>query len=576
MKAQKFFPVLFIFINLIVFLFASDVLASRGNLYTDTIVHCNGKTFGAHNGHWHEAKQNKKGAWYAAHPDDELTTNPCNASAKPVGGSSTTQNSNSNNSNSSSGSTVPTSNSDNTVKSNQDNESTTDNTSIEDVEVKEETETVPLKVDLKVWLDEGINPVRFIDNSYKLQNRYYWKDKLSFTYQLSSNEVSMTVEKNGIEVESPVELDVGDNTLSFKVIAKTGKETVFEVSVFRIDFFQSAIVVLVTCLLLIIGAGIIGCFVIYIKNKKKKQRILFDQFFKSIMNAKTVLKILLPPVYIAMKKRINQKISIYLIGWCLIWLMIIVMCIYTFVNGAIQSQSSIYTIDSPSASFETETIKVKESVEKTEVEQKPVGNSTSVNTGMETPVNNNDSLMAGVLISEPIDVPYLRKEYQPDWDVGYGCNIRARILQQTSIIAVKTASNGCTVVYGSWVDPYTGVTLTGNPYRGDDGTSNDLDIDHIIPLKYVNSHGGSNWSKEQKREYGASLTAMNKGVYVAVSASENRKKSDSGPSVYYPPNKYYRCEYAQKWRDIAKDYQIALSRNDYNTVKNVLASCVTQ
>ena len=118
---------------------------------------------------------------------------------------------------------------------------------------------------------------------------------------------------------------------------------------------------------------------------------------------------------------------------------------------------------------------------------------------------------------------------------GLPCNIRATILQQTSLVATQTAANGCTVTYGSWVDPYSGATLTGNPYQGD-GTANDLDIDHIIPLKYVNSHGGYSWSASDKKAYGKSITAMNNGVYLVVSASENRKKGDSGPADYYPSN----------------------------------------
>ena len=66
------------------------------------------------------------------------------------------------------------------------------------------------------------------------------------------------------------------------------------------------------------------------------------------------------------------------------------------------------------------------------------------------------------------------------------------------------------------------------------------------------------------------MSAMNNGVYLAVSASENRKKGDKGPSEYYPPNSAYRCTYAQKWRDTARIYLIALASADYNVVKAYL------
>ena len=184
----------------------------------------------------------------------------------------------------------------------------------------------------------------------------------------------------------------------------------------------------------------------------------------------------------------------------------------------------------------------------------------------------NTGAMVGITIAEADNSPYTRKDYGSGWEVGSGCNIRARILQSTSLVSVQT-SNGCTVTYGSWLDPYSGTTLTGNPYQGDDGTANDLDIDHVIPLKYVNSHGGYAWSSSAKIAYGKSLTAMANGVYIAVSASENRKKSDKGPADYYPPNPGFYCEYSRRWRDIARIYSISLSVRDYNKIQGVLSEC---
>lgn len=181
--------------------------------------------------------------------------------------------------------------------------------------------------------------------------------------------------------------------------------------------------------------------------------------------------------------------------------------------------------------------------------------------------------MANIVIAEADNSPYNRSDYGSGWDVpGLACNIRATILKQTSLVAVQTAENGCTVTYGSWVDPYSGATLTGNPYQGD-GTANDLDIDHIIPLKYVNAHGGYGWSASDKVAYGKSVTAMNNGVYLAVSASENRKKGDSGPADYYPSNPDFYCEYAKRWRDTARTYAISLSGRDYNKIQGVLVEC---
>lgn len=182
-----------------------------------------------------------------------------------------------------------------------------------------------------------------------------------------------------------------------------------------------------------------------------------------------------------------------------------------------------------------------------------------------------NDVMSGISIAEAENVSYKRSDYGVGWDVGTGCNIRSRILSANSTIEIKT-SNGCTVIYGSWIDPYSGQTLTGNPYRGD-GTSNDLDIDHVIPLAYVNAHGGYYWSSEKKISYGKSLEGMNNGVYLAVSASENREKGANGPSGYYPKNPNFYCEYSRKWRDIARIYGISLAKTDYEIIEKVLVEC---
>ncbi|MBR2830751.1 hypothetical protein IKE83_00085 [Candidatus Saccharibacteria bacterium] len=197
--------------------------------------------------------------------------------------------------------------------------------------------------------------------------------------------------------------------------------------------------------------------------------------------------------------------------------------------------------------------------------QSPTQNTTS-ETGSNSP-------MSGIRIAEADGSPYNRNDYGSGWNVSdLACNIRATILQAASLISYQTAANGCTVTYGSWLDPYSGATLTGNPYQGD-GTANDLDIDHVIPLGYVNSHGGYSWSSTAKLSYGKSTTGMKNGVYLAVSATENRKKSDKGPADYYPPNPDYYCTYSLKWRDLARLYDIALSARDYYKIEGVLREC---
>lgn len=281
----------------------------------------------------------------------------------------------------------------------------------------------------------------------------------------------------------------------------------------------------------------------------------------------------------------NKKwLSVVFVIWLTVWFLALANIIYkptiaTENNRLVDTQTvvgdyndeDIESIPTNEQAQNTEDEKQAEAEKTQEYSRAPATAPTQTPTPMQAPTPARTA-MSGINIAEAQNVSYDRSKYQPNWSVGSGCDIRSRILSSTSLIAVTFGTNGCTVKYGSWKDPYTGQVLTGNPYQGD-GAANDLDIDHIIPLNYVNSHGGYYWNDSQKRAYGASLTAMNNGVYLAVSASENRKKGDKGPASYYPPSPEYRCEYSIKWRDIARTYIISLSQADYNFIANVLASC---
>lgn len=293
----------------------------------------------------------------------------------------------------------------------------------------------------------------------------------------------------------------------------------------------------------------------------------------------------------------QKKYSYSLFAWTLVWFGILSFFLRLPILPE-ETFKSYYRANYPTYSIEVEEYVDEELISNPEKQSENTTaepstnssinsslNTTSNSTSIIEPSTGDDSesqsaldsepvadVMSGIVIAEAENVSYSRNEYQPNWNVGSGCNIRSRLLSTFSLISTLYSSNNCTVIYGSWNDPYTGRILTGNPYQGD-GTENDLDIDHIIPLKYVNSHGGYYWSAGKKREYGSSLAGMEKGIYIAVSASENRKKSDSGPSEYYPPSSSFRCEYSKRWRDIAREYSISLSRNDYEVIKEVLIAC---
>jgi 5-methylcytosine-specific restriction endonuclease McrA len=105
----------------------------------------------------------------------------------------------------------------------------------------------------------------------------------------------------------------------------------------------------------------------------------------------------------------------------------------------------------------------------------------------------------------------------PHWlDDDKDCqNTRHEILIQTSKTPAKfKTGKECNVLSGEWHDPYSGEVFT---------ISKDLDLDHIVPLKFAHGHGGDKWSRERKAEFANDLDNL-----ILAKASLNRQKGAKG------------------------------------------------
>lgn len=171
--------------------------------------------------------------------------------------------------------------------------------------------------------------------------------------------------------------------------------------------------------------------------------------------------------------------------------------------------------------------------------------------------NQNIEKLNSLKVADAEKVSYKRSEWK-HW-IGYPCNTREIVLKEQGK-NVKTDNKTCRVLSGEWVDPYSGQIFTDQKK---------LDIDHIIPLNYVASHGGQSWSADKKQQYAND----SKDVLVAVSASENRSKSADGPADYMPPNKDYTCEYSIRWVNIADKYGISITSKDKEALNKGLSTC---
>jgi hypothetical protein len=186
----------------------------------------------------------------------------------------------------------------------------------------------------------------------------------------------------------------------------------------------------------------------------------------------------------------------------------------------------------------------------------------------------NDAL-AKIPVSKAEKVDYDRDDWNHWISQGSSCwDTRDQVLydeavkDNTLVLAAKSGSvvtdvkQACSVKSGTWNDPYSGTTIT-NP--------KELDVDHMIPLSYTAQHGGQKWDAKKKEEYANNLS--NPSHLIAVKASENRTKSDKGPSEWKPTNKANYCTYANDWIGISANYGLTMTADDAKALKEMLATC---
>lgn len=166
------------------------------------------------------------------------------------------------------------------------------------------------------------------------------------------------------------------------------------------------------------------------------------------------------------------------------------------------------------------------------------------------------NILEKLSIGESQEVKYDRKSWK-HW-TGSPCDTRETVLFQQGSNVVQDPNN-CKALSGTWIDPYSGDTFTN---------ASDLDIDHVIPLGYAAKHGGADWTPEKKEQFANDTSQL-----LAVSAKENRSKSDSGPADYMPKSRDFHCDYSKIWVSTASSYGITISESDKTALKAGLQKC---
>ncbi|MGP5291648.1 HNH endonuclease family protein [Brachybacterium tyrofermentans] len=158
---------------------------------------------------------------------------------------------------------------------------------------------------------------------------------------------------------------------------------------------------------------------------------------------------------------------------------------------------------------------------------------------------------------------YEREEFGQRWaDIDRnGCDQRNDAIRAgASDVTTKPGTHGCVVLEATIDDPYTGREIAF--VKGE----NTVDIDHIVPLSRAWQQGAAAWDEERREEF--ANTASN---LLAVDASANRSKGDSGPEEWLP--EAGRCMYVVQWIDVKATYELMITEAEKDVLEDELEAC---
>ena len=131
-------------------------------------------------------------------------------------------------------------------------------------------------------------------------------------------------------------------------------------------------------------------------------------------------------------------------------------------------------------------------------------------------------------------------------------NTRHELLQTLSLDEFTLTDNTCRVLTGLWLDPYTNMYFSA---------SSELDIDHLVPLKYAWTRGAYNWSKSKRVKF-----SNDESNLFAVKKSVNRQKSAMGPAMWLPPSDNFKCEYIKLFQEIVTKYDLRQADDELSEI----------
>ncbi len=166
---------------------------------------------------------------------------------------------------------------------------------------------------------------------------------------------------------------------------------------------------------------------------------------------------------------------------------------------------------------------------------------------------------------------YERARFGQAWaDVDRnGCDTRNDVLRRDlTAYTLKAGTHGCLVLKGTLHDPYTGHTIAF--VRGP-GTSNAVQIDHVVALGDAWQKGAQRWTTTKRTAFANDPLNL-----LAVDGPTNLRKSDGDAATWLPPRKAERCPYVARQVSVKHKYGLSVTEAERDAMARVLQTCPGQ
>lgn len=185
--------------------------------------------------------------------------------------------------------------------------------------------------------------------------------------------------------------------------------------------------------------------------------------------------------------------------------------------------------------------------------------------------NQGTSEVAGQLAEIPVKgrapkTGYERSMFGSGWgDTDRnGCDTRNDILaRDLDVHTFKEGTRDCVVLTGTLLDPYTGKTIE---FERGQGTSNAVQIDHVIALSDAWQKGAQQLSAKERIEFANDPLNL-----LAVDGPTNASKGDGDAATWLPPTRDYWCEYVTRQIEVKHKYDLWMTKAEHDASAQILA-----